>query len=93
MSNVNIPIEKFIPEAKNILEILYEDCSGVVNIKGLDDLLSLPTGNTYYGDISRFKCVYDTLKVDISGIVSVEKDAVEIVEDVKEVVDIIEPLF
>ena len=82
MSNINIPIEKFIPEAENILELLYEDCSGVVNIKGLDDLLSLPVVEGYTGDISRFKGFYNTLK-----------DAVEVVDEIREVVDIIEPLL
>jgi len=53
MSNTSIPIEKFIFEAVNVLETLYQDNSGAI-LSGINDFLKIPVNEKYIGDINRF---------------------------------------
>ena len=53
MSNTSIPIEKFIFEAENVLDAIYQDNSGTI-LSGINDFLKIPVNENYIGDSSRF---------------------------------------
>lgn len=64
--NISIDISRFVPECETILDSLYNDISGV-SIRGLNDLLNLPTNGEYKRDDTRFL-------LDISGVFTIKNE-------------------
>lgn len=71
--NTLIPIERFIPEAENIIDILYQDTS-CNTIGDLEDLLKLPVNESYVKDDSKFGFDSSGNKIVIKEVNDSEQD-------------------